>query len=101
MKKIVITERQLESVILEDINHNIYFDTFSSAVQHARHHIEEKGYEINESDWWNEVTVGNGRPKDGHAAKMTIGLTKNGIPQKKRSIFKSTIEELNIEIISN
>ena len=83
MKKIIVTEKQLKAIINESVKDEIYFDTFSAAVQKAREHTEAKGYEINEDDWWTEVSVGNGRPKEGHTTRMTIGLLRNGKPQKK------------------
>lgn len=83
MKKIIITEKQLENILLETNNTDVYFDTFSAAVQHARQHTELRGFEIDEDDWWREVSVGDGRPKEGRDTRITVGLIKNGIPQKK------------------
>lgn len=79
MKKILITERQLRSISHEDV----YFNTFSAAVQYAREKTENRGYEIDENDWWNEVSIGKGKPPEGETTRMTIGLIKNGKLQRK------------------
>lgn len=83
MKKIIITESQLKRIVNEAINTDIYFDTFSEAVGHARTEVEKRGFEIDEDDWWSEISVGPGRPKDGQTTRATIGLIKNGKPQRK------------------
>ena len=82
MKKILITEAQLKSV-LEHVNSDVYFETFSGAVQTAREAVEKKGYEINEDDWFTQVNTGPGKPSEGKTTRMSIGLMKNGKEQKK------------------
>lgn len=79
MKKILVTEKQLRLISREEV----YFNTFSSAVQYAREKVEKRGYEIDENDWWGEVAMGKGRPAEGETTRMTIGLIKNGKPQRK------------------
>lgn len=64
-------------------NEDTYFDTFSAAVQRAREKAEEKGYEIDEDDWFHEVTTGPGKPSEDQTVRMSIGLLKNGKPQRK------------------
>jgi hypothetical protein len=81
--KLILTEKQTKKIISEVVNEDIYFTTFSGAVQHARQKAEEKGYEINEDDWWHEVNVGKGRPKEGDTTRATLGLSLNGKPQRK------------------
>lgn len=71
--------------ILNEIKANeLYFDTFSAAVQHARIEAENKGYVIDESDWFNRVSTGPGKPSEGETTRFSIALTKNGIPQNKQ-----------------
>jgi len=82
MKKILVTESQLKRII-EHIDNNVYHETFSSAVQTARANVEAKGYTVDENDWFNRVNTGPGRPKAGHTTRMSIGLLKDGKPQKK------------------
>lgn len=74
----MITKKQILKVINESVNTDIYHDTFSSAVQFARAEVEKRGVEIDEDDWWREITTGPGRPKDGETFRATIGLYKNG-----------------------
>ena len=69
--------------ILKEQESETYFDTFSGAVQFARKYAEDKGYTIDEDDWWLEVSTGPGRPKEGKTTRMNIGLLKNDKPQKK------------------
>ena len=76
MKKII------KQTLKEQVS-DTYFDTFSSAVQYARQQSEDKGYVIDENDWWIEVTTGPGRPKEGQTTRMTVGLNKDDKPQKK------------------
>jgi len=83
MKKIIITETQLKKLVSEDIDFKLYHNTFSSAVQFARNEAENRGYELVENDWWTNVNMGKGKPKEGETTRATIGLTKNGKPQRK------------------
>jgi len=62
---------------------NIYFGTFSGAVQHARATTEAKGYALDENDWDREITFGRGKPSVGQTISVIIGLTLNDKPQKK------------------
>lgn len=71
--------------ILNEIRANeLYFDTFSAAVQYARLEAENKGYVIDESDWFNRVSTGPGKPSVGETTRFSVALTKNGIPQNKQ-----------------
>ena len=63
-------------------NANIYFPTFSEAVQHAREVAEKKGFTIDENDWFNQVTMGAGRPSVDEYFTASIGLEKDGKPVK-------------------
>lgn len=89
-QKINIKESELKQLVVETIKKVIkeiadspYYDTFSAAVQTARLAAENKGYEINEDDWFNEITVGQGKPREGQTTKACIGLSLNGKPQRK------------------
>ena len=80
--KIIINESQL-NFITENIDPEVYFPTFTAAVQHARERVESRGFVVDDDDWWNEVNTGQGRPKEGNTTRMTIGLYKNEKPQRK------------------
>lgn len=84
MKRIIITESQLKEIIKENKHrYDVYHETFTSAVSAARSFAESQGYEINEDDWWSEITTGRGRPKEGKTTSASIGLFKNGKEHKK------------------
>lgn len=82
MKKI-LTKTQIVKVITETIDEGIYHDSYSGAVQYAKEQVENKGISIDEEDWWNEVAMGPGRPKDGKTVRHSISLYKNGKMLKK------------------
>jgi hypothetical protein len=83
MKKIIITESQLKKIITEKVMDQIYYETFSQAVQTARQSAEDKGFDLDENDWSTEITFGPGKPDVGQTIRASIGLTKNGKQQKK------------------
>lgn len=85
MKKLV-TETEIKNELKRVLNESsdIYFETFSAAVQHARKTVENKGLEINEDDWWSEINVGVGKPKEGQTTRVSIGLLKDGKPLRKK-----------------
>lgn len=84
-RKTIISEVQFKKLIKRILseNENLYFNTFSGAVLIAREYAESKGYTINEDDWWDEINMGPGKPDDGKTTKATIGLSKDGKPQRK------------------
>ena len=75
--------KTLKGVLKEIHSTDVYFNTFSGAVQSARTKAEAAGYEVDEDDWFREVNVGSGKPKEGQTFKAIIGLIKDGKPQKK------------------
>jgi hypothetical protein len=64
-----------------------YFKSATEAVGVARAMAEKKGYEIDENDWHSQITLGGRytrlRPGVGKTHSVTVGLTKNGKPQRK------------------
>ena len=85
MKKVIISESQLKRLVEGEVgvNEEVYHGTFSSAVQYARHQVEKRGIEVSEEDWWSEVNMGPGRPKEGETTRITLGLKKDGKELKK------------------
>lgn len=61
------------------INHK----TFSSAVQHAKDHVEKQGYTIEGDEWDRKVAMGPKKPSAGKTNRYTIELMKGGKPTKK------------------
>ena len=68
---------------------DIYFDTYTAAVQHAKAQAEKKGYEVVEDDWFTQVTTGEGKPGRGKTVRHALKLTKNG---------KSVRPSLNVQV---
>ena len=64
-----------------------YFKSFTDAVNYARKDAEKRGYEINEDDWQTQIALGGkysrSRPGIGKSHTFTVGLSKNGKPQRK------------------
>jgi hypothetical protein len=64
-----------------------YFKSFTDAASSARAYAMKKGYEIDEDDWQSQIAMGGkysrSRPSVGKTNSFTIGLMRNGKPQKK------------------
>ena len=80
-----------------------YFRTASEAADYARGMAEKKGYEIDENDWHSQIALGGKynrlRPGIGKTHSFTVGLTKNGKPQRKGlSISLYGMESGNYEL---
>jgi hypothetical protein len=76
-----------ESVELDearkDSAQDTYFNTYSAAVQYAKAQAEKQGYEVEEDDWFQQVTTGKGKPGRGKTTRHTLKLMKNGKPTRK------------------
>ena len=72
-----------EQFVNEKSDYPVYHNTYSSAVDAALEYAKSKGYEINDDDVWNEISVGPKKPSEGVTNKASIGLTKDGKPQRK------------------
>jgi len=66
-----------EQFVNEKSDYQIYHNQYSSE------YVKSKGYEVNDDDVWNEISIGPAKPKEGVTNKASIGLTKDGKPQKK------------------
>lgn len=64
-----------------------YFRTAAMAADFARKQAEKRGYEVDDRDWAREIGFGGKysrlRPSVGKTHSFSIGLTKNGKPQRK------------------
>ena len=81
--------------ILEDAKINVkldeandtYFKSFTQAVEYARKATEKRGFTIDEDDWQTQIALGGkytrSRPSKGKTNSFTVGLLKNGKPQRK------------------
>ena len=72
--------------VVESINEE-YYKSASEAADVARAYAEKKGYTIDEDDWQTQIAMGGKhnrlRPGKEKTHKFSIGLSKNGKPQKK------------------
>jgi hypothetical protein len=80
--------KALSIYMKESVNEsNDYFNTASQAVDYARKMIEKRGFEIDEDDWNTGIVQGGKynrlRPGVGKTHSYSIGLLKNGKPQRK------------------
>jgi hypothetical protein len=70
----------------ESINED-YYKSASDAADAARKDAEKKGFEIDEDDWQTQIAMGGKhnrlRPGVGKTHSFSVGLTKNGKPQRK------------------
>ena len=64
-----------------------YFKSFTDAASAAKAYAMKKGYEIDENDWQTQIAMGGkysrSRPGVGKTHTFTIGLLRNGKPQRK------------------
>ncbi len=68
--------------------HKVYHNTFSAACSEVIDFAKEKGYEVDEDDWFNKVSVGSKKPSDGQTNRYSIELKKEGKLQKKMLHFQ-------------
>jgi hypothetical protein len=64
--------------------YEIYHKTYSDAMQSAKSFAKGSGYEVDEDDWFNQVSSGPRKPSKDKTNRFSILLTKNGKEQKKR-----------------
>ena len=84
INKIIKKIKMYESV--NEAN-DTFFRTASDAVDYARKMIEKRGFEIDEDDWQSQIAMGGRysrlRPSKEKTHSFSIGLLKNGKPQRK------------------
>ena len=70
-----------------DEANDTYFKSFTQAVEFARKATEKRGFTIDEDDWQSQIAFGGkysrSRPSKGKTNSFTVGLLKNGKPQRK------------------
>ena len=70
-----------------DEANDTYFKSFTQAVEYARKVTEKRGFTIDEDDWQTQIAFGGkysrSRPSKGKTNSFTLGLLKNGKPQRK------------------
>ena len=85
--KSIIANSKFKSVLKEASNDENYFKSATDAVMYARAQAEKKGFEINDADWHSQITTGGRysrtRPGIGKTHSFSVGLLKDGKPQRK------------------
>jgi hypothetical protein len=76
---------------LKENSAETYHNSFTHAAEAAKAYAIKKGYEINEDDWQTQVALGGrysrSRPGVGKTHSFTVGLLRNGKPQRKALNF--------------
>lgn len=72
-----------EQFVSEKSDFQVYHNMYSSAIDAALEYAKSKGYEVDEDDVWNQISVGPAKPKEGVTNKASLNLSKDGKPQKK------------------
>ena len=86
------TSSKLIDLLGEVTDKETYHKSFSKAAEAAENFAGKRGYEINQDDWQSEVAMGGknvrSRPSVGKTTRFTVGLLKNGKPQRKALHFQ-------------
>ena len=86
------TSSKLMDLLGEATDKETYHKSFSKAAEAAENFAGKRGYEINQDDWQSEVAMGGknvrSRPSVGKTTRFTVGLLKNGKPQRKALHFQ-------------
>jgi len=81
-----VIDKYIQTESVNEAN-DTYFKAAYEAAEYAREMAEKKGYEIDEDDWQTQIGMGGKhnrlRPGVGKTHSFTVGLTKNGKPQRK------------------
>lgn len=64
-------------------DYQVYHNTYSAAISTALDYAKSNGYDVDDNDVWNKISMGDKKPKDGVTNKFTITLHKDGKEQKK------------------
>lgn len=70
------------------ITHEVYHNSFSNACQEAIDFAKKRGYDVDENDWFNQVSTGSRKPDVGKTNRYSVELTKNGQPTNKYLHFQ-------------
>jgi len=89
-----LVNENLEEASDYTINHK----TFSSAVQHAWSVAEKRGYEVDEDDWDEKVSLGPRKPSKGKTNSYSIDLMKKGKPVKQKLHMQVYYDEGRYEL---
>jgi len=77
-----------ENANIEEANYELYHNTFTAASQAALDLAKKKGFEVDEDDWFNQVSTGPKKPSKGKTNRYVVKVTKKGKDTKKRLAFQ-------------
>jgi hypothetical protein len=77
-----------EATDLEEAKYPLYHKTFTSAAQAALDLAKKQGFEVDEDDWFNQVSTGPKKPGKGKTNRYIVKVTKNGKETRKRLAFQ-------------
>ena len=83
--KAMIIRSNISGMKVEGTNleHEIYFKSYTHAIEAAEVMAGKKGYTIEDDELFNKVGMNSKRPSVGKTTKVNLELLKNGKPQKK------------------
>lgn len=73
---------------------NIYFETYSQTIQQAIEDTEKKGFILNENDIFEQITAGQGKPRENETRRHKIEITN-----KKNKFLNIQVYNRGNEII--
>jgi hypothetical protein len=71
-----------------EADYQLYHPTFTAAAQAALDLAKKKGFEVDEDDWFNQVSTGPKKPSKGKTNRYIVKVTKKGKETKKRLAFQ-------------
>ena len=96
LKESTSAKSKINKIIIEEVRrlkeskYPLYHTSFTSAADAARNLAMSKGYKVNEDDWQTQVALGGknlrSRPSTGKTTKFSVGLSRNGKPEKNKQL---------------
>jgi hypothetical protein len=71
-----------------EADYQLYHPTFTAAAKAALDLAKKKGFEVDEDDWFNQVSTGPKKPSKGKTNRYVVKVTKKGKETKKRLAFQ-------------
>jgi len=68
--------------------YQIYHKLFSDAITEVLKFVSKRGFEMDEDEYWNQVSTGPKKPSEGKTNRYNIPLTKNGKKTRQKIAFQ-------------
>ena len=81
--KAMIIRSNISGMKVNEAKDEIYFKSYTHAIEAAEVMAGKKGYTIEDDELFNKVGMNSKRPSVGKTTKVNLELLKNGKPQKK------------------